>query len=208
MESIPEKNLEDKLYSYLEENQGKAFTIGALLERLEEIVLDPEVRKHGKKKNQIILVRKYGRKNIQIIYSNYIQIILEKLKDNDRIKSIPHQNLIYYWYPDPEYPLRTPVDFVTLKKRKTGHLDSASKSSWKNMTLSGRVAAVTAIIGFIFIIAGGIIMSIPGSSTGNDQLSPSVPASLTFIIVGVIVLFISLMIATHRSKCWECCGAC
>jgi len=193
MESIPEKNLEDKLYSYLEENQGKAFTIGALLERLEEIVLDPEVRKHGKKKNQIILVRKYGRKNIQII--------LEKLKDNDRIKSIPHQNLIYYWYPDPEYPLRTPVDFVTLKKRKTGHLDSASKSSWKNMTLSGRVAVITAIIGFIFIIVGGIMASfIPGS--------PSVPTLLTFIIVGVLVLFISLMIATHRSKCWECCGAC
>jgi len=177
MESIPEKDLEDKLYTYLKENQRSAFTIGALLERLEEIVLD-----HDFKNYELKMVRKYGRKNIQII--------LEKLRDNARIKSIPHQKETYYWFSDPEYPLRTPVNFV-----------SASKSSWKTMAISGRVAVVTAIIGLMSIIAGGLMMSfIPGS--------PMIPTSLTFIIVGVIVLLISLMIATSRSKCWECCGAC
>ncbi|MFW9940143.1 MAG: hypothetical protein ACFFFT_03830 [Candidatus Thorarchaeota archaeon] len=178
MESPLEKVLEDKLYSYLKENQEKAFTMGALLERLEEIVLDPEVRKYGKEN---------------------IKKLLKKMRDNGNIKSsrikLPHQNKNYYWFLDPEYPLRMPANFVSLKKRKTGYLDYYSNI----------IAGITAIIGLIFIIAGGIMFSIPESSTGNDQLSPSVPASLTFIIVGVLVLFISLMIATHRSKCWECC---
>lgn len=38
MEQTAERDIEDKLYNYLKKNQEKAFTVGALKKRLEEIV--------------------------------------------------------------------------------------------------------------------------------------------------------------------------
>jgi len=166
MESDEEKIYYDWLLKFLKENQGKAFTVKALLERLEEIVIVREERD-------------YGRKNLHKI--------LDKMKYNNIIKSVTvklYKKETYYWFSDPEYPLRTPANFV-----------HAHKKSSIGMPKLDRIAGIIIIIGFIFIIAGGV-------------LTMFIPMSLTLVIVGILIIFVGIMIATRRSGCWKWCDFC
>lgn len=79
MEQAPEKDIENKLYNYLKENQGKAFTIGALRKKFEAFNIDP-------------LIREY--------YSKNLLTILKKMRDNGKIKLTQHDGKTHYFIPE------------------------------------------------------------------------------------------------------------
>ena len=79
MEEPLEKELEDMLHNYLKENQGKAFTIVALRKRIEVFTLDPQIKE-------------YIGKNLLTI--------LNKMKDNGKIKLTQHEGRSYYFIPE------------------------------------------------------------------------------------------------------------
>lgn len=79
MEQAPEKDIENKLYNYLKENQGKAFTIGALKKKFEAFTIDP-------------LIREY--------YSKNFLTILKKMRDNGKIKLTQHEGKTHYFIPE------------------------------------------------------------------------------------------------------------
>lgn len=79
MELAPEKKLEDMLNSYLKENQGKAFTIEALRKRFEAFTLDPQIREYSKEN---------------------LLTVLNKMRDNGKIKLTQHEGKTYYFIPE------------------------------------------------------------------------------------------------------------
>lgn len=79
MGQAPEKDFENKLYNYLKENQGKAFTVGALRKKFETFNIDPQIRE-------------YCSKNLLTILKN--------MRDNEKIKLIPHDGKTHYFIPE------------------------------------------------------------------------------------------------------------
>jgi hypothetical protein len=152
MEFTMEKDFEDKLYGYLIENQRIGFTIMALRERLNKFVIEPEVRK-------------YGRRNLQKI--------LNKMRDNDKVKSTKYEKKTYYSF-------LAPAKLVSLK--------NAGDKQIQERTITARAAQFGG--GGIFLIIGIIMISI------------GLPFSITLLIIGIVFIAIGICLLTGGYCLW------
>ena len=74
-----EEAFEDKVYNYLLENQGKAFTIVAIRKKVEAFNIDPQIREYS---------------------GSNLLTILKKMRDKGKIKLIQHDGKIHYFVPE------------------------------------------------------------------------------------------------------------
>ncbi|MFW9940328.1 MAG: hypothetical protein ACFFFT_04755 [Candidatus Thorarchaeota archaeon] len=152
MESSLEIDFEEKLYSYLKQNKRSTFTSRALVDRLKEIVPDPQLRK-------------YGMKNLQKI--------LNTLRDNGKIRATKHQNKMYYSFLDPEDPsvYRTFQDLCPIPSIE--EIKRLSKSKYKRTIKMGLITGVIGVsIGVIFgalyhtELIGAVLLALIGFGIG------------------------------------------
>jgi hypothetical protein len=130
MESTIENDFEDKLYSYLRQKNRSTFTRRALAGKLKEMVADPELRK-------------YGRKNLQRI--------LNKMRDDGKVKVTKLQRENYYSFNAPESMYQTKLKFIG--KPSTG-LDAGVKSPTIGLIIGAIIGG--SVGGIIWAYLGGI----------------------------------------------------
>lgn len=186
-----EEEIEGNLYTFFSKNINSAFSMNALKNRLNEIVTD------------------YGAKEY---FSQHLKEILHKMIQKGYLESSYHNNEIHYHIVEPA--VEEPHKQTSEMLRKLHDAPSLSQDIIKEpikpprvksakSQAEGRIAAlvITGIIGLILLLVG--VTQIYNNYMISFSFSSLTPG-ITMTIIGIIVLFVVIGIATKGSCFGDC----